>query len=95
MTATEQREFVSSLVGRVLVTDSMPGNISHAHFLAAIVADYVKEKNLVVTSAHIAQIPHEELTPRAQKGSGQGYQEQEAEMLLRPTVEGRRRSSPE
>ena len=45
MTSTEQLECVSSLVGRVLVTDSMPGNISHAHFLAAMVADYVKEKN--------------------------------------------------
>ena len=70
MTSTEQLECVSSLVGRVLVTDSMPGNISHAHFLAAMVADYVKEKNLVGTPAHIAQIPHVELAPHAQEVAG-------------------------
>ena len=66
MTPTEQPEFVSSLVGRVLVTDSVPGNISHAHFLVAMLADYVKERNLVGTPAHIAQIPHENwhCTPR-------------------------------
>ena len=66
MTSTERLECVSSLVGRVLVTDSMPGKISHVHFLAAMVADYVK-KNLVVTSAAVAQIPREALAPRAQE----------------------------
>ena len=66
MTSTERLECVSSLVGRVLVTDSMPGKISHVHFLAAMVADYVK-KNLVVTSADVAQIPREALAPRAQE----------------------------
>ena len=66
MTSTERLECVSSLVGRVLVTDSMPGKISHVHFLAAMVADYVK-KNLVVTSAAVAQIPRKALAPRAQE----------------------------
>ena len=76
MTSTEQLEYVSSLVGRVLVTDSTPGNISHAHFLAAMVADYVKEKNVVLgpvfpgTPAHIDQIPHAEPAPRTQKVAG-------------------------
>ena len=46
MTSTEQLVFVSSLVGRVLVTNSMPGSISHAHFLAAMVAEYVKKKDI-------------------------------------------------
>ena len=46
MTSTEQLVFVSSLVGRVLVTNSMPGSISHAHFVAAMVADYVKKKDI-------------------------------------------------
>ena len=54
------------MVGRVLVTDSMPGKISHVHFLAAMVADHVK-KNLIVTSADVAQIPREALAPRAQE----------------------------
>ena len=45
-TSTERRECVSSLVGRALVTDSTPGSTSHAHFLAAMVADYVKEKSI-------------------------------------------------
>ena len=27
-------------------TDSMPGSISHAHFLAAMVAEYVKKKDI-------------------------------------------------
>ena len=66
MTSTERLECVSSLVGRGLVTDSMTGKISHVHFLAAMVADYVK-KNLVVTSAAVAQIPREALAPRAQE----------------------------
>ena len=76
MTSIEQLEYVSSLVGRVLVTDSTPGNISHAHFLAAMVADYVKEKNVVLgpvfpgTPAHIDQIPHVEPAPRTQKVAG-------------------------
>ena len=42
MTSTEQLECVSALVGRVLVTDSMPGKLNHVHFLAAMVADHVK-----------------------------------------------------
>ena len=66
MTSTERLECVSSLVGRGLVTDSMTGKISHVHFLAAMVADYVK-KNLVVTSAAVAQIPRKALAPRAQE----------------------------
>ena len=65
-TSTERMECVSSLVGRVLVTDSMPGKISPVHFLAAMVADHVK-KNLIVTSADVAQIPREALAPRAQE----------------------------
>ena len=65
MPSTARLKCVSALVGRVLVTDSMPGKISHVHFLAAMVADYVK-KNLVVTSADVAQIPREALAPRAQ-----------------------------
>ena len=65
-TSTERLECVSSLVGRVLVTDSMPGKISHVHFLAAMVADHVK-KNLIVTSADVAQIPCEALAPRTQE----------------------------
>ena len=40
--------------------------ISHVHFLATMVAGYVKE-NLVVTSADVAQIPREALAPRAQE----------------------------
>ena len=76
MTSIEQLEYVSSLVGRVLVTDSTPGNISHAHFLAAMVADYVKEKNVVLgpvfpgTPAHIDQILHVKPAPRTQKIAG-------------------------
>ena len=58
-TSTERHECVSSLVGRVLVTDSKPGSSSHAHFLAAMVADHVKEKSIYLglafpgTPAHI------------------------------------------
>ena len=58
-TSTERHECVSSLVGRVLVTDSTPGSSSHAHFLAAMVADHVKEKSMSLgpvfpgTPAHI------------------------------------------
>ena len=69
MTSIEQLECVSALVGRVLVTDSMPGKRSHVHFLAAMVADHVK-RGLIVTSADIAQIPREALIPRAQAAAG-------------------------
>ena len=79
-TATERRECVSSLVGRVLVTDSTPGSICHAHFLAAMVADYVKENNISLgpvfpgTPAHTDQIPHGEPSPSTQKVAGmRGY----------------------
>ena len=61
LTSTERLECMSSLVSRVLVTDSMLGKTRYVHFLAAMVADYVKE-NLIVTSANIAQIPYEALT---------------------------------
>ena len=60
MTSTERLECLSSLVGRG------PGKISHVHFLAAMVADYVK-KNLIVTSDAAAQIPRQALAPRAQR----------------------------
>ena len=46
MTTIEHLEYVSSLVGRVLVTISAPASISHAHFLAAMVTDYIEEKNV-------------------------------------------------
>ena len=75
-TSTERRECVSSLVGRVLVTDSTPGSISHAHFLAAMVADYVEEKNISLgpvfpgTRAHMDKIPQGEPAPRTQKVTG-------------------------
>ena len=65
MTSTERLECMSSFVSRVLVTDSMLGETRHAHFSAAMVADYVK-RNLSVTSADMAQIPCEALTSRAQ-----------------------------
>ena len=64
MTSTERLECMSSLVSRILVTDSMLAKTRHVHFLAAMVASYVK-KNLSVTSADIAQIPCEALTSRA------------------------------
>ena len=51
-------------MGRVLVADSMPGEISHGHSLAAMIAHYVK-RGLIVTSASIAQIPREALAPCA------------------------------
>ena len=76
MTSTEQLEYASSLVGRVLVTDSTPRSICHAHFLAAMVADYVKKKNVVLepvlpsTPARMDQIPHAEPAPRTQKVTG-------------------------
>ena len=75
MTSTEQLVFVSSLVGRVLVTNSMPGSISHAHFVAAMVADYVKKENiswdqLSEISTHINQIPHAEPAPHTQEVAG-------------------------
>ena len=69
LTSTEQLECVSALVGRVLVTDSMPGKLNHVHFLAAMVADHVR-KGLIVTSADVAQIPREALVPRAQAVAG-------------------------
>ena len=72
-TSTERHECVSSLVGRVLVTDSTPGSSSHAHFLAAMVADHVKEKSISLglafpgTPAHIDKIPQGGPAPRTQK----------------------------
>ena len=65
MPSTARLKCVNSLVGRILVTDSMPGKISHVHFLAAMVAEYVK-RNLVATAADIAHIPRDALAPRAQ-----------------------------
>ena len=44
--------------------NKVDGRERHVHFLAAMVADYVKE-SLSVTSADIAQIPCEALTSRA------------------------------
>ena len=73
MTSIEQLEYVNSMVGRVLVADSKPGNISHAHFLAAMVTDYVKEKNAVLgpvfpgTPAHTDQIPQVEPAVKIKK----------------------------
>ena len=75
-TSTERRECMSSLVGRVLVTDSTPGSISRAHCLAAMVADYVEEKNISLgpvfpgTRAHMDKIPQGEPAPRTQKETG-------------------------
>ena len=75
-TSTERRECMSSLVGRVLVTDSTPGSISRAHCLAAMVADYVEEKNISLgpvfpgTRAHMDKIPQGEPAPRTQKVTG-------------------------
>ena len=103
MTSTEQLECVSALVGRVLVTDSMPGKINHVHFLAAMVADYVK-KGLVVTSADVAQIPREALVPRAQAvidttaNSKRGWLQhvrEAARKWSRPTVKLAPRPKPE
>ncbi len=87
MTSTEQLECVSSLVGRVLVTDSMSDNISHAHFLAAMVVDHAKKEKVVVTSAHKAQIPHEGLTPSARRQLA-GLPRAGSRDATRPTVEG-------
>ena len=90
-TPTERRECLSSLVGRVLVTDSTPGSISHAHLLAGMAADYVKEKNISLgpvfpgTRAHMDKIPQGEPAPRTQKDTGmRGTQpsESEAEVLV-------------
>ena len=67
---------MSSLVGRVLVTYSTPGSISRAHCLAAMVADYVEEKNISLgpvfpgTRAHMDKIPQGEPAPRTQKATG-------------------------
>ena len=65
MTSTEQLACVSTLLGCVLVPDSMPGKISHVHSMAAMVADYVKE-GIVVTSADVTQAPCETVAPRVQ-----------------------------
>ena len=65
MTPAEQLGCVNTVMGRVLVADSMPGEISHGHSLAAMIAYYVKI-GLIVTSANTAQIPREALAPRAQ-----------------------------
>ena len=76
MTPTKQLEYASSLVGRVLVTDSKPGSICHAHFLAAVVADYVKKNSVVAelvrpsTPVRMGQIPHAKPTPLTQKVTG-------------------------
>ena len=56
ITSTERLERVCSLMSCGLVTDSITGKISHVHFMTAMIADYDK-KNLVVTSAAVAQIP--------------------------------------
>ena len=72
-TDTERRECVSSLVGRVLITDSTPGSICHAHFLAAMVAYYVKLNNIILgpsfssTPAHAGQNPQGEPALSSQK----------------------------
>ena len=58
MTSIVQLECVSALVGRVLVTNSMPGKRSHVHFLAATFADHVR-RGLIATSADITQITRE------------------------------------
>ena len=62
LASTERLDCVSFLVGRVLATDSMPA-ISHVHFLATTVSNYVR--NSGVTPADLAQIPREELAHRA------------------------------
>ena len=64
MTPAEQLGCVNAVVGRVLVADSMPGEISHVHSLAAMIAHYFK-RGPIVTSASIAQIPREALAPCA------------------------------
>ena len=75
-TPTERRECLSSLVGCVLVTDSTPGSISHAHFVVGTAEDYVKEKNISLgpvfpgTRAHMDKIPQGEPAPRTQKVTG-------------------------
>ena len=92
MTSTEQLECVSSLGGRVLITDSMPDNISHAHFLAAMVVDHAKKEKVVVTSAHMAQIPHEGLTPSARRQLA-GLPGAGSRDATRPRSKGSRRSS--
>ena len=72
-TSTERHECLSSLVGCVLVTDSTPGSISHAHFVVGTAEDYVKEKNISLgpvfpgTRAHMDKIPQGEPAPRTQK----------------------------
>ena len=66
ITSAERLECVSSLVGRVLTTDGMPGKTSHVYLLAAMAADCVK-RNLVVTLAAVAQVPRKALASRAQK----------------------------
>ena len=57
-------------------TNSKPGSICHAHFLAAMVADYVKKKSVGLgpvfpsTPARMDQTPHAEPAPRTQKVTG-------------------------
>ena len=64
LTSTEQLEYVSALVIRALVTYSMPGKISHVHFLAARVADHVKGPIVTQQTLHKFHARHWNPAPK-------------------------------
>ena len=90
-TSTERHKCLSSLVGRVLVTDSTPGSISHAHFVVGTAEDYVKEKNISLgpvfpgTRAHMDKIHRgsQHRAPRKRQDcEGTQLSRSEAEVLV-------------